>query len=619
MSGETQPRETAPARAPDDSPGVTKRAQYGPARVGSQAYPWRRRSWSEVAVGAELTRRACDPGDTMARARALLDDPQRMDDAARLQQRALLIDLGESDRLIPWHARELDARAWAWAVELWLCGAAPHPTTAAEDTSADADVTDRHAAIRKAALKAAAAAFADIHADQRLHDETNATTRNRDLAHGAAAAKQCGDAGLMARYDAMGVKVELDWTVDLSGDGADTLTEKASEGAAAALTQQLLAAGDLSLFAEDAHALATTVATRLGDTAVLEATCTADVEAAVDDELALERRRALYSRSIDVVEDHGAHPIGGTLIWTGSKLRLGLLDTQQTFMPEVVRVDNVGGRDFPAGRIEAMAMAAWRLTSRGPVVLVCATERGLMEAADALLYSRMGPDAVIDAGTTKRRSKRRLSNERIAALRAVGVALLDTDQDAVESGGMAGAAPAAGDRGAPPRLWLTTPQRPTRRWPKTTAVVLTAPESGGLPITQAWLRGASRQLMPWPPPLVLVGIDGRRARERVVREVTLAEALLAWQDGLPSPLVRLLLEALPPRDSVHTGAAEDASDGADPTPNADERAWLEVFLTRAALDGPADPRRTAAWRSTRDPRIHALLTQAWRAHRGWAG
>ena len=136
MSGGPQPRETAPARAPDDSPGVTKRAQYGPARVGSQAYPWRRRSWSEVAVGAELKRRARDHWNTMAHARALLDDPQRMDDAARLQQRALLLDLGESDRLIPWHAKELDARAWAWAVELWLCGATPQPSTAAEETSA---------------------------------------------------------------------------------------------------------------------------------------------------------------------------------------------------------------------------------------------------------------------------------------------------------------------------------------------------------------------------------------------------------------------------------------------------------------------------------------------------
>ena len=107
-----------------------------------------------------------------------------------------------------------------------------------------------------------------------------------------------------------------------------------------------------------------------------------------------------------------------------------------------------------------------------------------------------------------------------------------------------------------------------------------------------------------------IGVDGRKGRQRVVREVELAESLLMAPAPPASPLVRLLTAALP--DERPSTLPDQLARGDLSVLGADAE-WVASLLGQATAIGPIDPHRTAAWRSTSDPCVRALLLRAWPA------
>lgn len=518
MSPDPPPAHSLPPNAPNAWPVDASGRAFGPARVGDQGYAWRDGAAAAPLPSAPPVHRPGaprppgGPAEEAAAAAALLDDRRRQDDAARLRQRALLLELGEEDRLIPWHPRDLDARAHHDARALLTLARAPDlPTSWAARCWSTAATT-----------------IADLHADARLRDDAAAA----DLAVAAAAARAAGDPALQARL--------APWRSEAHGEG--------TVGAGVA--------GEVAPRADEerqGHA---------SDDA-LRWPVLADLDAALEAELALERRRTelLATRASSASTARGARPpaprdvfpappantLTGVAHWTGSRVRLALHDALETLLPNWVV--HVG--PSPLGRYGALALTAARLATRGTVVLLCPGRRAAREAMRALDDGRAG---------------------------GVGA------------------------------VCVVTPTDPASRWPRCVAVVAASPSVQGAALDPHWLHGAAAALRPGPcQPLLVCGVDGCAPRERVVREVELATALVAPTPPR-TPLAALLDQALPrPRDldlaaALREGAwARLGEDGP----------WLREVLERARAAGPVDLERSAAWRSTDDLCVRAALAWAW--------
>ena len=412
-------------------PSTNRFRDYGPARIGDQAYP------ANFEPLSALT-----PTTLAAESVA----PLSSDDAARLRQRRLLLELGEADRRIPWHDRALDKRARRAAFRALVRWAA----TAQGSTSS---------------ARAALQTLSDVHGDPRLDDDTTA----EDLELLYRLTKRLG-------------------LLDLMADSADR-----RQGILAAPWERWLErikerpapqrqTPELPVFSSD-------------------------LEEGVERELRWEAAERQWLSTWAPPKRPDAL-IGGTLIWTGTRARIGLSDPLKTFLPDWIAVSEQDGRRFPESRSEAIAAAAWRLSHRGPVALVAASSRSHGKLTEALRWLR-------EQAESPEQSSRPLAvlGRRSASLGAVAprhdVTLLK-----------AGAA-------------LDTT-------PSVSAVVLYSAEVDGAMIDPSWLTQLCASMATTPTPVLLCGVNGNGPRRRVVRAVRAAEHVLNSGSYWRSPLVRLL-------------------------------------------------------------------------------
>ncbi|MCO4762278.1 MAG: hypothetical protein KC502_12280 [Myxococcales bacterium] len=599
---------------------------FGPARVGAQQYAWRTTALHSPSAVVH--------DGAVAAATTLLEDERRLEDQGRLQQRAILLELGESDRLIPWHDRALDARALADAQTLLVLGhsllqpVAPLAPADAEKladgsgplaSAGGAEVPSKErTAAGQACLAAAAQTLALIHADTRLHDDS----ARRELAIAARLAQLAASPELVARLllwlpEQLPQRWEACFPVPTTAFQLEPTGDRPPVPVAlpAGVTPFRWVATDQSvagpfatwLAAEQAHDPKCRVLHQAG---------LADGEAALSAELAAEGQRQRAARSLDLAPDSGAELTTGTLIWTGQRIRLALNDTRTTLLPNFV----VTGAQQPQvrGRTQAMACAAWRLAARGAVIVVCSDNAGVSDAADmlsAMANTRLnhghnapqiGPyhrprqrTVAMDPAVqpTNRRAARIAARmaPTVAALRSFGVAVVPE-----------GHAEPPGDLGWA-KVVITTPRLPLARWPTASAIVVTRPSWVGQPLPRRWLQAAAATLGPWPRPLLLVGINGSVERQRVTREAALARDQL--QPGLePTPLAQLLAAALP--DPVPSGLLASLHQG-DTHQLGEHAPWVQELLATARRCGLTKAERSAAWRSTRNPYVRSLLSLAW--------
>jgi len=232
----------------------------------------------------------------------------------------------------------------------------------------------------------------------------------------------------------------------------------------------------------------------------------------------------------------------GVLFVTDARVRIAWRDAIGSLQPSWFQTVELAdkSRTFPVGRNEAVAAAATRYARLGPTVVVCAAPKALAEVVQGAVTAAQLREGVLrphrwphDEWQRFDRAARDagLSDERVRATRAGFASWSRTDAPPV--------------RDAMERLLASTAARvaivdldlPAIRLAPYAHVLFTAATADGLRLDpaavaryahHAGVPGVDRQGQ------LLIAVDGRRAREQVVRDVGETDALLAGLTSVPA-------------------------------------------------------------------------------------
>ncbi len=426
------------------------RSSVGPARVGALAYPVEFVPLEHLDPTHCLL---CAASEELLQRRYLqrwsIDSERRLA-LAKLKQRHLLLELGEADTRIPWHERDLDLQARS--------GALSALASCARLTSVD--VTFVHQALQTLLY---------VHADPRLDNEYSAA----DLALVHSIASQLG-------YNHISINLVDRAAVDIPASWSEVADAVSHALASAPSKAQLRSMPSFAL----------------------------DFEQAVNAELQWEQVRSDRAEFDVELPSRPQELIGGTVIWTGSRVRIGLFDELETFLPDWVAISGRGAEVFPSNRNEALAAAAWRLSHRGPVTLVATTPQAFGQLAAGLTWLRRQAQAGQHTKWPLALSGRHGANLS-DPLPRFSIHLMDMNQEPVEP-------------------------------PPSAAVLLSSAQNDGVIIDEHWLTTLCSNMHKTPTPLLLCAVDGDKARQRVIRDVLVAERVVKGHPRWRSPVARVL-------------------------------------------------------------------------------
>lgn len=223
----------------------------------------------------------------------------------------------------------------------------------------------------------------------------------------------------------------------------------------------------------------------------------------------------------------------GVFFITEVRSRLAWRDAIGTLQPGwVVVADDSEGRPFPKGRNEAVAAAAVRFARLGPSVIVCASPRALAEVIRGVVEATRARDGVLSRHDWPHDMLQRfgraardhgLAAERIAAAEYGFPSWSRTDPAPLR---MATEALIASH---PARVAIVDLELPAARLARYSSVLFTASTGEAIRLDRravaeyarcAGIAGIDRQ------GLLVVAVDGRRARQQVVRDLKEADALI---------------------------------------------------------------------------------------------
>ena len=226
----------------------------------------------------------------------------------------------------------------------------------------------------------------------------------------------------------------------------------------------------------------------------------------------------------------------GVLFITDGRARIAWRDPIGTLQPDWIERLELEDRQFPIGRSEWAAAAAVRFARLGPTVLVCAAPRAMSEAVRGAMQAAELRDNVVRPHGWPHEPLQRL--ERAAREQGLDEARATATRDGFASWSCTDAAPLRDATeallaGTAARVAIVDLDYEPERLAGHACVVLTGPSADAQRLDAAKIaRFARRCGVPGVDRqgLVLIAVDGRRAREQVVRDLEEADALLAAID-----------------------------------------------------------------------------------------